>query len=538
MASDPDPETIELTRAMLDDEAELELCFGSRLQFGTAGIRGLLGPGPGRMNRALVMRVTAGLADYLEATVPNAKTRGVVIGHDARRGSQAFCSDACGVLAARGFKVYRCQKHAPTPLVAYGLLELKAACGIVVTASHNPPAYNGYKVYWDNGAQIIPPVDAGIAAAIDAIHTVPSTAGDDVVQLGADLADRYAAAVAAQIEHIAVPADAPAVSLVYTPLHGVGAPLAERVIAAQGATCHTVAEQREPDGAFPTVAFPNPEEAGALDMADALCEHTNSALILANDPDADRLSLTVRADGALRRLTGDELGVLLADALLEANRGPDPFVGRSFVSGELLDVIADFYGARCLVTLTGFKWLWNGALDEIARGGTYVFAYEEAIGYSVGSAVRDKDGLAAAALVARMARSGVPLWDRLCAIFERHGLYATRQRSLVDPTPGAMERFAAALDGLRRDPPSTVAGVSVSRARDYLTGGADLPPSNALALWLEDGTRLMLRPSGTEPKLKMYLQVTEPWGQGAERRASDRLTALARAVGDLVQTAS
>lgn len=551
LAHDPDPETRALTEALLarddaDAHAELRACFGARLAFGTAGIRGLLGPGPGRMNRALVRRVTAGVAQYLTANVPDARRRGVVIGHDARRGSVEFAADASRVMAGAGIRVYRCRPLSPTPLVAFAALELGCACAIVVTASHNPPAYNGYKVYWANGAQIIPPVDVGIAAAIDAVAGV-QVADDGIEDAPPELEARYLAAISDQVAH--VPTGEGRITVVYTPLHGVGARLCEAALGAQGVDVMTVPEQRAPDGAFPTVVFPNPEEAGALDLADALADATGDPnatavdLILANDPDADRLSVTVRVDGALRRLSGDELGAVLGDALLEArgadaNRADRAFVGRSIVSSELLGQIAAYHGAACVETLTGFKWLWNVALEREAAGGRFVFAYEEAIGYSVGPAVRDKDGIGAAALVARLASGERTLWDRLQAIWERHGYYATRQRSIVDSSPDGVRRHAERMKQLRAHPPTTVAGQAVHRRRDLADGIDGLPPADCLAWWLSDGTRIMIRPSGTEPKLKIYLQVIRPWAPGAEASAAARLDELGDALSALVMSAA
>ena len=544
---DPDPDTRAATEALLalaDDEGaqELELCFGERLAFGTAGIRGLLGPGPGRMNRALVQRVTQGLADYLLATVPGARERGVVVGHDARRQSDEFAADTVAVLAGAGFRVLECAPLAPTPLVAFALNELGAAAAVVVTASHNPPEYNGYKVYWENGAQIIPPHDVGIAAAIDAVEPAgiftverPSPRIEDVP---ADLEERYLAAVAEQIEF--VPAGGAARTIVYTPLHGVGAALCERAMRAQGVEIATVVEQRAPDGAFPTVRFPNPEEEGALDLALELARTVDADLVLANDPDADRLAVALRQGAGYRQLSGDELGAVLADALLEArgaewNRASQAFVARSVVSSTLIERVAAHHGAAGFETLTGFKWLWNAALERQARGAVHVFSYEEALGYSVGPAVRDKDGISAAALVARLARDPArSLWSRLLAIWERHGHYATRQRSIVDAEPGGMERHAARLARLREGPPTALAGHRVERVQDYARPGGDLPPSNCLALHLEGGSRVMVRPSGTEPKLKIYLQAVLPWSATAPRAARARLDQLERAMLELV----
>ena len=534
MATDPDPETRARTAAMLSagDEAGLRAAFGEVLRFGTAGIRGTLGPGPGHMNRALIRRVSAGVARYLVRTVAGARARGVVIGHDARRGSEVFAADAAQVLAAEGIRVIRCGL-APTPLVAFALRELGAAAGVVVTASHNPPEYNGYKVYWHNGAQIVPPVDAGIAAEIDAADEVTlDTRG--IEDAPADLGERYLRALRDQIAHVPR-GDRPAV-VVYTPLHGVGAALCEPAMVAEGVTVCTVPEQREPDGAFPTVAFPNPEEAGALDLAEALAAEVNADLVVANDPDADRLAACVPGpDGRLVRLTGDELGALLGDALLETAGGAGAVVATTFVSSDLLGLLAAERGAECVTTLTGFKWIWNQALERVEAGGRFVFGYEEALGYSVGPAVRDKDGIGAAMLLCRLARGPISLADRLAGIRARHGLIATRQKSLSDYRPGGAERMAALMVTLRDRPPARIGESAVVRRRDLLTEPVPpMPPSDMLMLWLQDDSRIVVRPSGTEPKLKLYLQVREPDGPDAAARASARLDALVAAATALV----
>ena len=527
LAADPDAATRTATEALLATGGDaLEAAFGSRLQFGTAGIRGTLGPGPGHLNRLLIRYVTAGLADYLLARVPNARERGVVVGHDARIGSPEFAAESVAVLTGAGFLVFNCPPESPTPLMAFALLQHGAAAAIVVTASHNPPEYNGFKVYWENGAQIIPPHDHGIALAIDAVIA----SGRDI-PLGADVGtaitpgDAYLAAVTAQAARIPLPAGSPTVRVTYTPLHGVGAGLCEPAMTAEGAEVTTVAAQRTPDGRFPTVRFPNPEEAGAMDMADRTALDTGAQLIIANDPDADRLAAGVVTSTGIRRFTGDELGALFADALLEArgrekNLAERAFVGRSLVSSELLTAIAGYYGADGIETLTGFKWLWNSALDLIATGRTYVFAYEEALGYSVGPVARDKDGIGAAATLIRIARQK-PLIDRLYAIYARHGYYGTRQKSVSDASNGGLARLTARVSAIAAAPPATLSGLPVARVRDFTVPQDGLPATEGVGLWLADGTRVLVRPSGTEPKIKIYIQVVQPW-TGPETEAATR----------------
>jgi len=535
MAADPDPETRAQTAALLNagTEAaatELAACFGDMLAFGTAGIRGIEGPGPSRMNRAVIRRVSAGLAQYLLDTIPGAQERGVVIGHDARTGSQSFAADAAAVFRGFGFRVFCCEPQVPTPLVAFATRTMHAAVGIVVTASHNPAAYNGYKVYWENGAQITPPHDTGIAAAIGAVDPKNIPIDKEGLESTADtLSDVYLRALRSQIKRVEPDANRP-LRVVYTAMHGVGAPLCEAALRAEGVEVFSVPSQREPDPTFPTVAFPNPEEAGALDHAEALANAEGIDVVLANDPDADRLAVMVRVDGTLRRLTGDDLGAVLGDALLEASAATGgsgrPFVATTIVSSELLARIARHYQADCAETLTGFKWLWNVSLEHMNRGDRFVFCYEEAIGYAVGPEVRDKDGIGAALLVARLARSERGIWQRLTDIWARHGYMATRQRSLVDSEPGGLERMEQTMLALREHSLRSVGDVPVVRSRDLLHTGTGLPPTNCLTWWLADGSRIIVRPSGTEPKLKIYFQVSESYDDGAVARADARLASL------------
>jgi len=545
MAADPDPATRARTAELLNDgsdaaQGELAACFGDLLAFGTAGIRGIEGPGPSRMNRAVIRRVSAGLAQYLLDTVPGALERGVVIGHDARTGSEAFAADAAAVFRGFGLRVFCCDPLAPTPLVAFATRTLHAAAGVVVTASHNPAEYNGYKVYWESGVQIIPPHDEGIAAAIAAVDPKSIPIDKDGHERVADsLPDVYLQALQAQIERVEPGANRP-LRAVYTAMHGVGAPLCEAALRAEGVDVVSVPTQRDPDPTFPTVAFPNPEEAGALDQAEALANAHGIDLVLANDPDADRLAVMVRVDGRLHRLTGDDLGAVLGDALLEAAAGGEdsgrPFVATTIVSSELLSRVARHYQADCVETLTGFKWLWSAALEHMNRGDQFVFCYEEAIGYAVGAEVRDKDGIGAALLVARLARSERGIWQRLTDIWARHGYMATRQRSLVDSEPGGLARMEQTMRTLREQSLDSVGDVPVVRSRDLMHSGTGLPLTNCLTWWLADGSRIIVRPSGTEPKLKIYFQVSEPYDDQAVGRADVRLTALEETfVGDLLR---
>ena len=532
LADDPDPVTHDELRALLDarDEAALADRFDAHLEFGTAGLRGVLGAGPNRMNRAVVIRTTAGLCAYVLATIPDAAERGIVVGYDGRHMSRRFALDTAAVIAAAGITAHVFEDVAPTPLTAYAVKHLRAAAGVMVTASHNPPEYNGYKAYWDNGAQIIPPQDVGIAAAIDAVPSVASVARDEhsprVKPVPAEVTDAYLTALRALTP---VTGRHQPLTMVYTALHGVGNALATLVLAHWGAV-HSVPEQAEPDGRFPTVAFPNPEEKGALDLSFALAKRVGAQVILANDPDADRLAVAVPRGDGWAQLSGNDVGVLLGHHLLtEGDPSGRRLVAMSIVSSPLLGVIAKKLGVRCEETLTGFKWIANRAMEvEAATGERFVFGYEEALGYSVGTLVRDKDGISAAyvaaGLASALATRGETLASRLEAIHREYGYFASGQRSVTARGADGMAAIATTMKAFRARPLDALGGRPVVATRDYQTGlrtdasGAvtpiGLPPSNVIAYELEGGSRVMLRPSGTEPKIKFYFDVREEIAAG------------------------
>ncbi len=416
IADDPDPATRAELFALLaqPDPSATDLAdrFACTLAFGTAGLRGVLGAGPNRMNRAVVARATWGLARELLESVPGAAERGVVVGGDARRMSRELSEDVAAILAGAGLRVILFREPVPTPLVGFTVKRLHAAAGVVITASHNPPEYNGYKVYWENAAQIVPPVDARIAAALERAPSARVVVRPALPALRAKglVSDAPADSEAAYLEAIGSLAVHPAAGdrglrIVYTPLHGVGDALVRRALAAaRFANVQSVPEQQKPDGAFPTVAFPNPEEPGAMDLALALAKATSADLVLANDPDADRLAIAARDGDELRPLTGNELGVLLGHYLLTERPASKPrVVLASIVSSPLLGRIAADLGVRYEETLTGFKWIANRAIALEREGYEFVFGYEEALGYCVGNAVYDKDGVSAAALAAEVA---------------------------------------------------------------------------------------------------------------------------------------
>jgi phosphomannomutase len=563
-AQDPDPATrAELLAILaLPDPLKSDLAdrFAGSLEFGTAGLRGVLGAGPNRMNRAVVLCTTWGLAHELLATFPDAKEKGVVIGYDGRRYSREFALDTALVLAAAGIHAHLFDDFAPTPLTAYAVTRLGAVAGVMVTASHNPPEYNGYKAYWRNGAQIIPPTDERIAARIakaPAAKDVPRLDADAARSLG--LLTTVPAAVTTSyldaVKRLAVRDGGDrSLPIVYTPMHGVGDVLARKALANAGFTRVTsVPEQQKPDGAFPTVAFPNPEEKGAMDLAFSLATKEKAQLILANDPDADRLAVALpRAGGTgFVQLTGNQVGVLMGHYLLTERpkiAGEKPLVLASIVSSPMLGTIAAALGVRYEETLTGFKWIANLAMERDKDGYTFLFGYEEALGYTVGDVVRDKDGISAAAIVAEMAAvlgsRDKTLLAELESIYRRYGLFVSSQVSLTRKGASGAAEISALMDRLRAAPPRRVGDKDVLATRDYLAKERvdakgvktplTLPKSNVLTFELAGGSRIIARPSGTEPKVKFYFDVREEVGGGesladAEARANGVMKRLADA---------
>ncbi|MFG6193060.1 phospho-sugar mutase [Nonomuraea sp. JJY05] len=512
LAQDPDPETRDELSLLLDagDLEALRDRFGAKLEFGTAGLRGELGAGPNRMNRVTVMRAAAGLAQVL------GPGKHVVIGYDARHKSDVFARDTAAVLTGAGLHASLLPGPLPTPVLAFAVRHLDADAGVTVTASHNPPRDNGYKVYWGDGSQIVPPVDSEISAAIDAVGPVdrlPLNGPGTLTVLGEGIVEDYLAAVTS------LPlGEARDLRVAYTPLHGVGAAtLTGAFLAAGFETPVAVEEQRDPDPDFPTVSFPNPEEPGAMDLAITLAAKLDADLVLANDPDADRCAVGVPLPGGTcRMLTGDEVGGLLAEHVITQTTG-DRMVATTIVSSTLLSKIAQAHGVRYGETLTGFKWI-------IKAGPGLVFGYEEAIGYSVGSdaglPVRDKDGIGAALTVAAVAaaakRSGRTLLDLLDDQARRYGLHATSQLSF---RVSDLSLIADAMTRLRAHPPAALGGRAVTRTDDLSKGDGGLPPTDGLRYLLSGDGRVVVRPSGTEPKLKCYLEVVVPvTGEVAQAR--------------------
>ena len=522
IAGDPDPVTRAELKGLVDGDHVTELTerMDGILTFGTAGLRGRVEAGSNRMNRATVIRATAGVGDHLAATDHH---RGlVIVGRDARLSSETFMRDTIAVLAAAGFDVVFFPEPIPTPLVAFTSRILDASAAIVITASHNPPADNGYKVYAANAAQIIPPTDREIASAIAAVgpaSAVPMV--DDpyrhprVAEVPEDVFDRYLFEVAQTIPKVTGDRT---VSMVYTPLHGVGGEWVVRALERFGfRRVHPVAAQWEADGRFPTVAFPNPEEPGALDLAEDLAAALDTDLVIANDPDTDRLAVSLPDPaGVWRALSGNQVGALLADFILANGKTDRPIVINSIVSSPHLGTIASHHGARWETTLTGFKWICNAALDlEAAGSGTFVFGFEEALGYSVGRIVRDKDGISAAVAFATLAAAakadGVTLWDRLADLAVRDGLWVSAQHSVVRAGSSGAEEIAAAVDALAAHAPHDVAGHEVTAITDYRHGATERPrwlgATPLVELALGASGRALVRPSGTEPKIKVYVDL-------------------------------
>ncbi|MFJ8723718.1 phospho-sugar mutase [Streptomyces sp. NPDC093269] len=510
LAEDPDAETREELAKLIDaeDHAELAARFSGTLQFGTAGLRGELGAGPMRMNRAVVIRAAAGLAAYLTAEGQSGGL--VVIGYDARHKSADFARDTAAVVTGAGLRAALLPRPLPTPVLAFAIRHLGAVAGVEVTASHNPPRDNGYKVYLGDGSQIVPPADAGIAAEIDAIGSLTAVPRPDSGWEVLD--DSVLEAYLARTDAVLAEGSPRTARTVYTAMHGVGKDVLLAAFARAGFPVPAlVAEQAEPDPDFPTVAFPNPEEPGAMDLAFAKARETDPDLVIANDPDADRCAVAVKDGEDWRMLRGDEVGALLGAYLVRG--GATGTLAESIVSSSLLRRIAEKAGLPFVETLTGFKW--------IARAEGLRYGYEEALGYCVDPAgVRDKDGITAALLATELAsvlkEEGRTLLDLLDDLAVEHGLHATDQLSVRVED---LSVIADAMRRLREQPPVRLGGLPVTTAEDLTRGTASLPPTDGLRYTL-DGARVVVRPSGTEPKLKCYLEVVVPVGSRAELGAA------------------
>jgi phosphomannomutase len=502
IADDPDPVTAAQLQSYLDknDGGALASLFNGFLQFGTAGLRGPIGAGPSCMNRAVVGRTAAGLAHYMSKR----GMKKVVIGRDARYGSEDYTFESAEILSGAGMDVYILPRPLPTPVLAFATAKLQCDIGIMVTASHNPPQDNGYKVYIGPDAdgikyassQIINPTDGFIADEIAAITSLKSLPrGSNWTVLGEDIITEY---INRTIKIAPRPGE---IKIVYTAMHGVGTETVQRVFNHAGfATLILVDEQCKPDPDFPTVAFPNPEEPGAIDLALAKARDFGADLVIANDPDADRCAAAVNdPDVGWRMLRGDELGVIFGEWI--ARTQPSGTFGNSIVSSSALRKIATHYSVDFQEVLTGFKWL--AKIEDLA------FGYEEAIGYAVDSkTVNDKDGISAALFLAQIAtdlkRDGLTLLDLLDEVWARHGFHGTEQISIRVADMGAITKL---LSSLRKNPPAQIAGFEVEKIDDLNAPTDGLPPTDGLRIWLAGGIRIIIRPSGTEAKMKCYIEV-------------------------------
>ena len=521
IALDPDPKTAAQLQSWLDSEntEELNSAFSGFLQFGTAGLRGPIGPGPSRMNRAVVARAAAGIAAYM-------KERGlssVVIGRDARYGSEDFTFESAAIFSGAGMKVYVLPRPLPTPVLAYAVRDLNVDCGIMVTASHNPPQDNGYKVYLGgvvdginyNASQIVSPADEQISAHI-ATQNHELTRADVWEILNDDVLDRYVARTAR------IAPDVYPVRAIYTAMHGVGTETVEKVFAkAAYADPILVKAQTDPDPDFPTVAFPNPEEPGAIDLSLVVAREHDGDVVIANDPDADRCAAAINDGGTWRMLSGDELGALFGEYL--ASNSPEKYRERCFansiVSSSLLSKIANHHGIEFHETLTGFKWL--AKLENLG------FGYEEAIGYSVDpQTVNDKDGVSAAIALARIAgelkSQGSSISQYLKKIREKYGFHKTIQISI---RVADLHNISRVLNAIRAAVPSEIAGYRVERFDDLLDPSGDLPPTDGVRFYLEEGIRVIIRPSGTEPKVKCYIEVVRNGDTPEDHAAAEAIIA-------------
>ncbi|MEI9908071.1 MAG: phospho-sugar mutase [Actinomycetota bacterium] len=517
---DPDPKTAEKLRVLLEaeDEVQLKKFFSGFLQFGTAGLRGPLGPGPSSMNRAVVGRTAAGLANFMKIHGLSS----VVIGRDARHGSEEFTFESAEIMSGAGMKVFVLPRPLPTPVLAYAVKELGVDVGIMVTASHNPPEDNGYKVYLGGiveginyaGSQIVSPTDLHISHEIANISSLASQPrGSQWTTLDDGIVQKY-------VERTAVLGTNPSkLRIVYTAMHGVGTETLLRVFDKAGFDAPIlVAKQSEPDPDFPTVAFPNPEEPGAIDLALETARAHSADLVIANDPDADRCAAAINDPiRGWRMLRGDELGAIFGESIARQNK--KGILANSIVSSSILKKIAEHHSLEFRETLTGFKWL--------AKIPGLTFGYEEAIGYCVDSqSVNDKDGISAAIKLAQIAtdlsNEGKTLGDFLNEIWQRYGFHGTEQISIRVKDLSSISKI---LTNLRETPPTTIAGYSVISIDDLMKPKSDLPPTDGIRIWLEGNIRIIIRPSGTEAKMKCYIEVISREGSEVAQRVLDNLRA-------------
>ncbi|GAB6138991.1 phospho-sugar mutase [Halanaerobaculum tunisiense] len=555
-----DKETKEELKSIKGQEKEIEERFYTDLDFGTGGMRGVIGSGTNRVNKYTIRKATQGLANYIEQEGDPAK--GVVIAHDNRRKSREFAIETALVLAGNGIKAYLFADLRPTPELSFAVRELDTTAGVMITASHNPPEYNGYKVYWEDGAQVVAPHDEGIISevnAIDSFAEVETIARSKAEEQGLfeiippELDDKYIKTLKDLAVNPEIIKEAAAdFDIVYTPLHGTGNVSVQRILEELGFNnLHVVPEQEEPDSEFSTVEYPNPEEPAVFELAQDLAEEKDADLIMANDPDADRVGIAVKdPNDEWAFLNGNQVGVLLADYILASlDQIPDNgAIIKTIVTTEMINPIVDKYDIDVLNTLTGFKYI-GEKIKEFKAGKynqEYIFGFEESYGYLYGTHARDKDAVVATMLIAEMAAyyetQGSSLYEELRRMYEEYGYYKADLEAIRMPGKEGQEKINAMLADLRENSPTEINGQQVVVKKDYLVGknynletgaenGLDLPESNVLQFALEDDTLVTVRPSGTEPKIKFYFSVTADNEQATE----EKLTAVKEAVMNLVE---
>ena len=540
-------------KAIEGDENEIKERFYMDLEFGTAGLRGIIGAGINRMNIYVVRRATQGLANYI--IKQGAADKGVAIAYDSRNMSPEFAMEAAMTLAANGIKAYKFESLRPTPELSFAVRELGCVAGINITASHNPPEYNGYKVYWEDGAQFTPPHDKGVTEEVLAIEDLSSVKTTDEASaiaagkyevIGKEIDDKYIAQVKAQVvNQKAIDEMQDQIRIVYTPLHGTGNIPARRVMKEIGFThVYVVPEQELPDGNFPTVSYPNPEAKEAFELGLKLAKEKDADLVLATDPDADRLGVYVKdaKSGEYIPLTGNMSGSLLCEYVLSQKQAEgkipaDGQVVKSIVSTNLIDAVAKAYGAELIEVLTGFKWIGKQILKNETTGtGTYLFGMEESYGCLIGTYARDKDAISATAALCEAAayykQKGMTLWDAMVAMYEKYGYYKDSVKSIGLSGIEGLAKIQSIMETLRNNTPAEVGGYKVVSARDYTldtirdmeTGAVKptgLPASNVLYYDLEDGAWICVRPSGTEPKIKFYFGVKGTSLEDADQKEAD-----------------
>ena len=515
-------------RAIAEDEKEIEERFYRDLEFGTGGLRGVMSAGTNRMNIYTVRRATQGLANYLLKMDPATPGKGVAIAYDSRHNSQVFAEETAAVFNGNGIKAYVFESLRPTPELSFTVRHFGCKSGIVITASHNPSKYNGYKVYWEDGCQVPPPMDSEIIEVVDQVDLFDGVKVMNrkeaeekglYISVGEAVDAAYLEQVKAQIiDKEAVAKLAKDIKIVYTPLHGTGNLPVRRALAECGFTdVHVVAEQELPDGDFPTVPYPNPEDVRAFAPAIQLGEEIGADILLATDPDADRMGLMIRTENGYQHFTGNMTGVLLASYILEGRKKTqqlpkDGFIVKTIVSTEMIRALTNEYGVELKDVLTGFKYIGQKILEsEVSGEGTYLFGFEESFGYLSGTYARDKDSVSAVLLACEMAAiykaQGKTLVDAMTAMYERYGFYNETLVSLTFEGLEGVAKIRSIMDDMRSNPKESYGGLKVLEVQDYKDGRDGLPPSNVLRFILEDNCWFCARPSGTEPKIKFYFGV-------------------------------